>query len=55
MVLSFRGDACHLVERFNTTASGKSRVSLVMEQYKIKPKHMHLVEPMTTSISLPML
>lgn len=32
--------------------TGVPRVSLVVEQYKIKPRHMKLVEPITTSMWL---
>ena len=51
MMISFRGDACHKVESFYT-ATDKTRVSLVVEQYKINAEDMDFVIPLTSSIFL---
>ena len=50
-VVSFRGDACHRVERFSS-AKGTARVSLVVEQYKLKPRDMARMLPLTSSVHL---
>ena len=49
-VVSFRGDACHRVERFSS-AKGTARVSLVVEQYRLKPREMARMLPLTSSVA----
>ena len=49
-VVSFRGDACHRVEWFSS-AKGTARVSLVVEQYRLKPREMARMLPLTSSVA----